>query len=250
MVLAALLHGCAEAPAPGAWTYPPSATPDPAAASGALPSVARDPDPSAGSTVEPGGTPALPVPVPTSRDQVVPSPGMSPNAVTPTVAPGQTATSSPVPGSPSPGATGPGATATPPPASSPGTTAPPTAVPTAPPPTAAPTSPPTVTPTPAPTPSPTPAGTSCQRTTAPETVQVSIQGNAFLPATITVKVGDVVRWTNQDSAPHDAVMLDGSCGTVILRKGESAALRFLTPGTYNYYCTVHPSMRGTVIVTS
>ena len=76
-----------------------------------------------------------------------------------------------------------------------------------------------------------------------------MDGNAFVPATITVARGSVVRWTNLDNAQHNAVMLDGSCGTATLDKGQTGALRFNLAGTYQYYCTIHPNMRGTLVVT-
>lgn len=75
-----------------------------------------------------------------------------------------------------------------------------------------------------------------------------MQGNTFLPGTITVQPGDVVRWTNLDGAPHNAQLTSDACATAILGKGESAALRCFVPGTYEYFCVVHPNMRATVVV--
>jgi len=77
---------------------------------------------------------------------------------------------------------------------------------------------------------------------------VAIQNFAYSPATITVKVGESISWTNQDSAGHSATADDSSFDTGVLPQGQSKSLRFAKAGTYTYHCSVHPSMKGTVIV--
>ena len=77
---------------------------------------------------------------------------------------------------------------------------------------------------------------------------VQIKGFAFAPRTITVKVGDTVTWTNEDSARHTATADDGSFDTGLLAKGQSGSVTFDTPGTYMYFCTPHPNMKGTIVV--
>lgn len=77
---------------------------------------------------------------------------------------------------------------------------------------------------------------------------VTIANFAFSPGTTTVHVGDTVTWTNEDSAPHTATAKDGSFDTGILTKGRSASHTFTQPGTFTYYCSVHPYMHGTVVV--
>jgi plastocyanin len=80
--------------------------------------------------------------------------------------------------------------------------------------------------------------------------QVTIQNFAFQPATIQVAKGTTVTWTNQDSAPHTiAFRASGMTGSGMLQRGQSFSYTFNTPGTYAYYCGVHPNMTGTVIVT-
>ena len=81
------------------------------------------------------------------------------------------------------------------------------------------------------------------------TTDVAIQGMAFAPATITIAAGDSVRWTNADGAPHTATFRDAGLDTGRLNRGDTGALSFDTPGTYDYVCAIHPSMRGQVIVT-
>jgi plastocyanin len=78
---------------------------------------------------------------------------------------------------------------------------------------------------------------------------VDISGFAFSPASVTVKVGDSVTWTNKDSAPHTVTAADGSFDSGSLAQGASFSFTFQKAGTYTYRCTVHPSMpTATVIV--
>ena len=77
---------------------------------------------------------------------------------------------------------------------------------------------------------------------------VTIQNFTYSPETLTVKVGDTVTWTNQDSAGHSATADDGSFDTGVLAKGQSGSVTFDKAGTYTYYCSVHPRMKGTIIV--
>jgi plastocyanin len=81
------------------------------------------------------------------------------------------------------------------------------------------------------------------------TAEVTIQGFAFNPAEVTVKAGTKVVWTNQDSAGHTVVADDGSWQSGLLAKGDPYARVFDAPGIYAYHCGIHPSMKGTIIVT-
>lgn len=77
---------------------------------------------------------------------------------------------------------------------------------------------------------------------------VQISNFSFTPATLTVKVGDTVTWTNEDSTGHSATADDGSLDTGIIAQGKSGSATFNKAGTYTYHCKVHPSMHGTIIV--
>ena len=101
------------------------------------------------------------------------------------------------------------------------------------------------------TPSPTPSSTDSQDQTAASTSSVAIQNFAFSPASITVKKGTTVTWTNKDSAPHDVKENDGKKGpgSNTLSNGQSYSFTFTEVGTFNYICTIHPNMTGTVTVT-
>jgi len=78
------------------------------------------------------------------------------------------------------------------------------------------------------------------------TTMVNIQNNAFKPKEVTVKAGDTVTWTNQDSAKHSVDF--ESFKSPLLGKGETYSHAFDKPGTYEYVCSIHPSMKGNVIV--
>jgi plastocyanin len=82
---------------------------------------------------------------------------------------------------------------------------------------------------------------------ADEAVTVEIRDYDFFPRDLTVGVGTEVTWANRDSVPHDATSGD-EWGTGLLRENESASLSFSEPGSYDYICTVHPDMTGTLTV--
>lgn len=82
-------------------------------------------------------------------------------------------------------------------------------------------------------------------------VSVTIMNFKFDPTPLTIPVGTTVVWTNQDTAPHTATSdTKGVFDTGLLQKGQSGKITFNTAGTFTYYCTVHPNMHGTVIVTA
>jgi plastocyanin len=82
------------------------------------------------------------------------------------------------------------------------------------------------------------------------TVEASIEGFAFVPATVSAKVGDVISWTNADGAPHGIALDDGSCRTGNAGRGSAVSLTFAASGEYAFHCTVHgTSMVGKVVVT-
>ncbi len=78
--------------------------------------------------------------------------------------------------------------------------------------------------------------------------QVGIEGFAFKPATLTVAVGTKVVWTNRDQEPHTVVSNDKGFRSGPLNTGESFSFTFTEPGNYPYFCSVHPSMTGVVVV--
>lgn len=83
-----------------------------------------------------------------------------------------------------------------------------------------------------------------------ETTAVSIQGFAFSPATLTVPRGTTVVWTNADNAPHTATSENGPFDSPVLNQGGTFSFTFNSSGMFQYHCDIHPSMRGTVVVTA
>lgn len=75
---------------------------------------------------------------------------------------------------------------------------------------------------------------------------INIQNFSFNPATLTVKMGDTVTWTNNDSANHQ--IRSDMFNSAPLSNGQTYSFTFKTAGTYNYSCAIHPSMTGTIIV--
>ena len=65
---------------------------------------------------------------------------------------------------------------------------------------------------------------------------------------LTINVGDTIEWTNLDTAPHTATAVNNAFDTDRLEKGDAHSITFDKPGTYSYYCSVHPYMKGTVTV--
>lgn len=89
------------------------------------------------------------------------------------------------------------------------------------------------------------------KTTQSSALMVSIKDYTFNPATVTVKQGTKVTWTNDDASIPHTVTGDDRVGpsSGMLGKGDTYEYMFTTPGTFTYYCNVHPSMHGTVVVT-
>jgi amicyanin len=85
----------------------------------------------------------------------------------------------------------------------------------------------------------------------PPVVKVDIFNYKFDPETVTVKAGTTVVWTNKDEIPHTVASSDKSFpGSPGLDTGDSYSYTFTKAGSYDYYCTLHPFMKGKVIVTS
>jgi len=79
---------------------------------------------------------------------------------------------------------------------------------------------------------------------------ITIEKNTFRPANMTVKVGSTVRWVNADDHPHRIEFVDKafSTSTFLLGASQSFSQRFDRAGTYDYDCTIHPYMQGTITV--
>jgi plastocyanin len=96
--------------------------------------------------------------------------------------------------------------------------------------------------------------TTTQQSTAPTSTgggaSVTMKDIQFNPAKVKIKTGQTVTWTNDDSVGHDVTadsFKSGSAGGI--EGGQTFQHTFKAAGTFSYVCTVHPGMKGTVVVT-
>ena len=78
---------------------------------------------------------------------------------------------------------------------------------------------------------------------------VTIKNFAFDPPVVTIQAGSAVVWTNEDPTPHSVVDKGGTFKSAKLIKGATFSQTFGQPGTFDYVCGFHPSMKGEVVVT-
>jgi plastocyanin len=77
--------------------------------------------------------------------------------------------------------------------------------------------------------------------------EVKIDNFNFSPAALTVKAGTQITWTNGDDIPH-TVVSNGTFKSKVLATGEKFTFTADKPGTYSYFCSIHPNMTGKVVV--
>lgn len=99
------------------------------------------------------------------------------------------------------------------------------------------------------TPAPSPAATAPAPTSNQATGAVTIQNFAFSPASLTIKKGETVTWTNKDSAPHQIVSdTAGKFQGPSISSGQTYSFTFNETGTFAYHCSIHPMMKATITV--
>jgi LPXTG-motif cell wall-anchored protein len=86
------------------------------------------------------------------------------------------------------------------------------------------------------------------RVKAAASSSVAIKDFSFGPSSITVHVGDTVTWVNNGPTDHTATANNGSFDTGTLKKGQSGSHTFSSAGSFSYICSLHPFMKGTVVV--
>ena len=108
--------------------------------------------------------------------------------------------------------------------------------------------------TPAPPSAAAPSATAAPGATgAPDpaaTATVGILNFKFTPAALTVKAGTTVVWTNNDAIAHTVNFMTGDINSSVLNQNDQFSHTFTTPGTYDYICSIHPFMHGSVTVTA
>ena len=82
------------------------------------------------------------------------------------------------------------------------------------------------------------------------TIKVTMKSLAFVPKSVTAKVGETVQWTNDDQPPHNVTYVSGpkftSSGT--MNTSDKFQIKLTAPGTIHYVCTIHPFMKATIVV--
>ena len=77
---------------------------------------------------------------------------------------------------------------------------------------------------------------------------VDIKDFKYGPPVLTVPAGAQVTWTNHDEESHTITSATGAFGSAGLAHDETFTQTFARPGTYAYFCALHPQMRATVVV--
>lgn len=78
---------------------------------------------------------------------------------------------------------------------------------------------------------------------------VDIREFAFMPAELTIRLGDAIVWTNRDFAPHTATSAEGDWDTSEIAYGQSSRQTPTQLGVFDYICVFHPTMKARLIVT-
>ena len=85
-------------------------------------------------------------------------------------------------------------------------------------------------------------------TALPAETRASIDNFMFKPDTITVPVGTAVVWQNDDEIPHTVTSVDGTFHSPPLDTKDKFSFTFDKAGTFEYFCRLHPRMKGKVVV--
>jgi plastocyanin len=78
--------------------------------------------------------------------------------------------------------------------------------------------------------------------------EVKIDNYSFMPGDLTVAAGTTVTWVNHDDVPHTVRNNDGTMKSKALDTDDKFSMTFDKPGTYEYFCSIHPKMTAKVVV--
>jgi len=81
-----------------------------------------------------------------------------------------------------------------------------------------------------------------------QSTEIRVDNFTFAPATLTVSQNRTVTWVNKDDIPHVIASNDGLFKSQALDTDDKFSYTFTKPGTYAYYCSIHPKMQGKVVV--
>src|SRR5512144_1664825 len=84
---------------------------------------------------------------------------------------------------------------------------------------------------------------------SPANAEIKIDNFSFAPQNVTIAAGTHVTWTNHDDIPHTVVSDDKTTfKSQALDTDEKFTVTFTKPGTYNYFCSIHPKMTAKIVV--
>jgi plastocyanin len=86
------------------------------------------------------------------------------------------------------------------------------------------------------------------RPAAAEEAAVKIDNFTFVPQRVTVKAGTTVTWINEDDIPHTIASTAKTFRSKVMDTEDKFSFTFTTPGTFEYFCSLHPHMTGTIVV--
>jgi len=92
------------------------------------------------------------------------------------------------------------------------------------------------------------SGSAAAAKTTSSGAEVTIDNFTFEPQTLTVKAGTTITWTNRDDIPHTVVSNDFLFKSKVLDTDDKFTFTPEKPGTYSYFCSIHPKMTGKVVV--
>jgi plastocyanin len=78
--------------------------------------------------------------------------------------------------------------------------------------------------------------------------EIKVDNFTFSPETLTVPANSTVIWINKDDVPHVIASTDGLFRSKGLDTDDHYSFKFTKPGTYNYFCAIHPKMTGKIVV--
>jgi plastocyanin len=81
-----------------------------------------------------------------------------------------------------------------------------------------------------------------------ETIEVKIDNFTFNPPQLTVHAGDTVTWVNHDDIPHMVMSKGQGFRSKVLDSDDKFSFTFAAPGTFLYFCSLHPHMTGSIVV--
>jgi plastocyanin len=81
-----------------------------------------------------------------------------------------------------------------------------------------------------------------------EDAAVSIDNFTFAPQRVTVKAGTTITWVNKDDIPHAVASTTKAFRSKTLDTDDKFSFTFTTAGVYEYFCSLHPHMTGTIVV--